>query len=200
MPLQKAEAFRFRSARASSGQSALYSGGFLGAEHSIRGNLSVRNSRAASAPRGHPSAPLLTGLPPRFFRHWRRSAPPSSPQKAVAAPPLLGCKRPRDAPPCFGPFAGADPRAFGIRLGAEPSAASSGQSALSSASACKAKAPPAPLALLYRKRPSLRLRCALASARTTLRLALGLLRWRKPSEQGSARMAPRGRRCTTIAN
>ena len=31
----------------------------------------------------------------------------SSPQKAVAAPPLLGCKRPRDAPPCFGPFAAA---------------------------------------------------------------------------------------------
>ena len=85
MPLQKAEAFRFRSARASSGQSALYSGGFLGAEHSIRGNLSVRNSRAASAPRGHPSAPLLTGLPPRFFRHWRRSAPPSSTAKGLLA-------------------------------------------------------------------------------------------------------------------
>ena len=37
---------------------------------------SVRNGRAASAPRGLPSTPLLTGLPPRCIRHWRRSAPP----------------------------------------------------------------------------------------------------------------------------
>ena len=36
----------------------------------------VRKGRCASPPRRLPSTPLLTGLPPRFFRHWRRSAPP----------------------------------------------------------------------------------------------------------------------------
>ena len=37
--------------------------------------LAVPNGRCASPPRRLPSTPLLTGLPPRFFRHWRRSAP-----------------------------------------------------------------------------------------------------------------------------
>ncbi len=36
--------------------------------------FAVRKGRCASPPRRHPSTPLLTGLPPRFFRHWRRSA------------------------------------------------------------------------------------------------------------------------------
>ncbi len=36
----------------------------------------VRKGRCASPPRRLPSTPLRTGLPPRFFRHWRRSAPP----------------------------------------------------------------------------------------------------------------------------
>ena len=165
-------------------------------ERQLRWQLEFFPSRKAEtfcfrSPRGASSSqsPLYSG---GFLAAGEKAAVASlpcssSPQKAVAAPPLLGCKRPRDAPPCFGPFAGADPRAFGIRLGAEPSAATSGQSALSSASACKAKAPPAPLALLYRKRPSLRLRCSVASALATLRFALGLLRWRKPSEQGSPR-------------
>ena len=39
----------------------------------------VPNGRCASPPRRLPSTPLLTGLPPRFFRHWRRSAPPPRP-------------------------------------------------------------------------------------------------------------------------
>ena len=39
----------------------------------------VRKGRCASPPRRHPSAPLLTGLPPRSFRHWRRSAPAPPP-------------------------------------------------------------------------------------------------------------------------
>ncbi len=38
----------------------------------------VRKGRCAWPPRRLPSTPLLTGLPPRFFRHWRRSAPPPS--------------------------------------------------------------------------------------------------------------------------
>ena len=38
----------------------------------------VRKGRCASPPRRLPSTSLLTGLPPRFFRHWRRSAPPPS--------------------------------------------------------------------------------------------------------------------------
>ena len=41
-----------------------------------RGPPSVRNGRPASGRGALPGAPLLTGLPPRFFRHWRRSAPP----------------------------------------------------------------------------------------------------------------------------
>ena len=41
--------------------------------------LAVRKGRCASPPRRLPSTPLLTGLPPRFFRHWRRSAPPPRP-------------------------------------------------------------------------------------------------------------------------
>ena len=51
----------------------------LPADHKGQGAsplLSVRNSRPASAPGGLPGAPLLTGLPPRFIRHRRRSAPP----------------------------------------------------------------------------------------------------------------------------
>ena len=36
----------------------------------------VRNGRWALPLKRLPSTPLLTGLPPRFFRHWRRSAPP----------------------------------------------------------------------------------------------------------------------------
>ena len=36
----------------------------------------VRKGRCASPPKRLPSTPLLTGLPPRFFRHWRRSALP----------------------------------------------------------------------------------------------------------------------------
>ena len=35
----------------------------------------VRKGRCASPLKRLPSTPLLTGLPPRFFRHWRRSAP-----------------------------------------------------------------------------------------------------------------------------
>ncbi len=38
----------------------------------------VRKGRWAWPPRRLPSTSLLTGLPPRFFRHWRRSAPPPS--------------------------------------------------------------------------------------------------------------------------
>ena len=68
--------------------------------------LAVRKGRCASPPRRHPSTPLLTGLPPRFFRHWRRSAPPPRPAfkkagenwlesflgfpTAYAGPPLTG--------------------------------------------------------------------------------------------------------------
>ena len=36
----------------------------------------VRKGRWAWPPRRLPSTPLLTGLPPRCIRHWRRSAPP----------------------------------------------------------------------------------------------------------------------------
>ena len=66
----------------------------------------VPNGRCASPPRRLPSTPLLTGLPPRFFRHWRRSALPPWPafKKAgenwlenfsgfpaeCAGPPLIG--------------------------------------------------------------------------------------------------------------
>ena len=66
----------------------------------------VRKGRCASPPRRLPSTPLLTGLPPRFFRHWRRSAPPPWPAfkkagenwlesflgfpTAYAGPPLTG--------------------------------------------------------------------------------------------------------------
>ena len=66
----------------------------------------VPNGRCASPPRRLPSTPLLTGLPPRFFRHWRRSALPPWPafKKAgenwlenfsgvpenYAGPPLIG--------------------------------------------------------------------------------------------------------------
>ena len=68
--------------------------------------LAVRKGRCASPPRRLPSTPLLTGLPPRFFRHWRRSAPPPRPAfkkagenwlesflgfpTAYAGPPLTG--------------------------------------------------------------------------------------------------------------
>ena len=68
--------------------------------------FAVRKGRCASPPRRHPSTPLLTGLPPRFFRHWRRSAPPPRPAfkkagenwlesflgfpTAYAGPPLTG--------------------------------------------------------------------------------------------------------------
>ena len=68
--------------------------------------LAVRKGRCASPPRRRPSTPLLTGLPPRFFRHWRRSAPPPRPAfkkagenwlesflgfpTAYAGPPLTG--------------------------------------------------------------------------------------------------------------
>ena len=45
----------------------------------------VRKGRCASPLKRLPSTPLLTGLPPRFFRHWRRSAPPP------ACPPRLSC-------------------------------------------------------------------------------------------------------------
>ena len=36
----------------------------------------VRKGRCASPLKRLPSTPLLTGLPPRCIRHWRRSAPP----------------------------------------------------------------------------------------------------------------------------
>ena len=68
--------------------------------------FAVRKGRCASPPRRRPSTPLLTGLPPRFFRHWRRSAPPPRPAfkkagenwlesflgfpTAYAGPPLTG--------------------------------------------------------------------------------------------------------------
>ncbi len=45
----------------------------------------VRKGRCASPLKRLPSTPLLTGLPPRFFRHWRRSAPPPG----VSAPTFL---------------------------------------------------------------------------------------------------------------
>ena len=38
--------------------------------------FAVRKGRCASPLKRLPSTPLLTGLPPRFFRHWRRSALP----------------------------------------------------------------------------------------------------------------------------
>ena len=41
-----------------------------------RGPPSVGNGRPATGREALPGAPLLAGLPPRFFRHWRRSAPP----------------------------------------------------------------------------------------------------------------------------
>ena len=45
----------------------------------------VRKGRAASPQRRHPSAPLLTGLPPRCIPHRGRSAPPHR-QPLAAAP------------------------------------------------------------------------------------------------------------------
>ena len=61
----------------------------------------VRKGRWAWPPRRLPSAPLLTGLPPRFFRHWRRSAPAvrkgrcASPLKRLPSTPLLTGLPPR---------------------------------------------------------------------------------------------------------
>ena len=46
----------------------------------------VRNGRWALPLKRVPSTPLLTGLPPRFFRHWRRSAPPPRPGAAAPGP------------------------------------------------------------------------------------------------------------------
>ena len=46
----------------------------------------VRNGRWALPLKRLPSTPLLTGLPPRFFRHWRRSAPPPRPGAAAPGP------------------------------------------------------------------------------------------------------------------
>ena len=86
----------------------------------------VRNGRWASPLKRLPSTPLLTGLPPRFFRHWRRSAPPPGqgrlplvPRKKnspylvsrllrplLRAPPPILARLPRRLPsrrPC-GPF------------------------------------------------------------------------------------------------
>ena len=63
--------------------------------------LAVRKGRCASPPRRLPSTPLLTGLPPRFFRHWRRSAPAvrkgrcASPLKRLPSTPLLTGLPPR---------------------------------------------------------------------------------------------------------
>ena len=63
--------------------------------------LAVRKGRCASPPRRHPSTPLLTGLPPRFFRHWRRSAPAvrkgrcASPPRRLPSTPLLTGLPPR---------------------------------------------------------------------------------------------------------
>ena len=50
----------------------------------------VPNGRCASPPRRLPSTPLLTGLPPRFFRHWRRSAPPPWPAFEKSGGKLAG--------------------------------------------------------------------------------------------------------------
>ena len=74
--------------------------------------LAVRNGRWASPLKRLPSTPLLTGLPPRFFRHWRRSAPP--PRPGAAAPGTPQKKQPLSrlpafAPPPPGPTAHPDP-------------------------------------------------------------------------------------------
>ncbi len=54
----------------------------------------VRKGRYASPRKRLPSTPLRTGLPPRFFRHWRRSAPPSRRPLPLAGPsPQAGRKR-----------------------------------------------------------------------------------------------------------
>ena len=63
--------------------------------------LAVRKGRCASPLKRLPSTPLLTGLPPRFFRHWRRSAPAvrkgrcASPPKRRPSTPLLTGLPPR---------------------------------------------------------------------------------------------------------
>ncbi len=61
---------------AGNSSSQRYTQGNLLAFFHYEANPSVRNSRPASGRGALPGAPLLTGLPPRFFRHWRRSAPP----------------------------------------------------------------------------------------------------------------------------
>ena len=53
-----------------------YSFGVGGSLAAGRAAFAVRKGRYASPPRRLPATPLRTGLPPRFFRHWRRSAPP----------------------------------------------------------------------------------------------------------------------------
>ena len=53
----------------------------------------VRKGRCASPPRRLPSTPLLTGLPPRCIRHWRRSVPAPPP----GFPPTP--KRPKETSP-----------------------------------------------------------------------------------------------------
>ncbi len=61
----------------------------------------VRKGRCALPPRRLPSTPLLTGLPPRFFRHWRRSAPAvrkgrcALPPRRLPSAPLLTGLPPR---------------------------------------------------------------------------------------------------------
>ena len=52
----------------------------------------VRKGRAASPQERHPSAPLLTGLPPRCIPHRGRSAPPHrQPLAAAPSPEKILC-------------------------------------------------------------------------------------------------------------